>query len=160
MTASAHRQQTADRIAAELGHSFEGEIRVGGHYASAVRDGQTVYISGQVPRVGTTVMVTGRAGDTVSLEQAREGAQICALRALAILRRELGSLDAVRQVLRVGVFVQCSADFTLHCEVADAASDLLHEVFGDAGVHVRTAVGVYALPKNATVEVEMTVAVD
>lgn len=82
MTASALRQQTADRIAAELGHSFEGEIRVGGHYASAVRDGHTLYISGQVPRVGTTVMVTGRAGDTVSLEQAREGARICALRAL------------------------------------------------------------------------------
>jgi enamine deaminase RidA (YjgF/YER057c/UK114 family) len=60
--------------------------------------------------------------------------------------------------LRVGVFVQCTADFTQQSEVADAASDLLHRVFGDAGVHVRTAVGVYALPKNATVEVEMTVA--
>jgi enamine deaminase RidA (YjgF/YER057c/UK114 family) len=56
------------------------------------------------------------------------------------------------------VFVQCTADFTQQSEVADAASDLLHRVFGDAGVHVRTAVGVYALPKNATVEVEMTVA--
>ncbi len=80
------------------------------------------------------------------------------LRSLALLRRALGSLDAVEKVLRVGVFVQCTADFTQQSEVADAASDLLHRVFGDAGVHVRTAVGVYALPKNATVEVEMTVA--
>lgn len=61
-------------------------------------------------------------------------------------------------MLRVGVFVQCTADFTQQSEVADAASELLHRVFGDAGVHVRTAVGVYALPKNASVELEMTVA--
>jgi enamine deaminase RidA (YjgF/YER057c/UK114 family) len=108
--------------------------------------------------VGTTVVVTGRVGDAVSLDKAREGAQISTLRSLSLLRRSLGSLDAVEKVLRVGVFVQCTADFTQQSEVADAASDLLHRVFGDAGVHVRTAVGVYALPKNATVEVEMTVA--
>jgi len=158
MTAEMTRDQIADQIAAELGHSFDGEIIAGGHYVPLVRDGRTIYLSGQVPRVGTTVVVTGRVGDAVSLDKAREGAQICALRSLALLRRALGSLDAVEKVLRVGVFVQCTADFAQQSEVADAASDLLHRVFGEAGVHVRTAVGVYALPKNATVEVEMTVA--
>ena len=152
------RSQIADQIAAELGHGFDGEIRIGGHYVSAVRDGRTVYISGQVPRVGSTVMVTGRVGEQVSLDEARKAAQICALRALAILRRTLGSLDAIEKILRIGVFVQCTADFTQQSEVADAASDLMHRVFGEAGVHTRTSVGVYALPKNAAVELDMIVA--
>ncbi|MDR6889074.1 MULTISPECIES: RidA family protein [Variovorax] len=152
------RDQIADRIASELGHSFEGELVAGGNYIPVVRDGSTLYTSGQVPRVGTTVVVTGRVGDQVSLAKAREAAQICALRCLALLRHALGSLDEIGKVLRVGVFVQCTADFTQQSEVADAASELLHRVFGDAGVHVRTAVGVYALPKNASVELEMTVA--
>ncbi|MDP9972970.1 enamine deaminase RidA (YjgF/YER057c/UK114 family) [Variovorax paradoxus] len=152
------RDQIADRIAAELGHSFEGELVAGGNYIPVVRDGRTLYTSGQVPRVGTTVIVTGRVGDQVPLGKAREAAQICALRCLALLRRELGSLEGIEKVLRVGVFVQCTAEFTQQSEVADAASELLHRVFGEAGVHVRTAVGVYALPKNASVELEMTVA--
>ncbi|RSZ35591.1 RidA family protein [Variovorax beijingensis] len=157
MTAQA-RDQIADRIAAELGHSFEGELVAGGNYIPVVRDGRTLYTSGQVPRVGTTVVVTGRVGDQVPLGKAREAAQICTLRCLVLLRRELGSLDGIEKVLRVGVFVQCTADFTQQSEVADAASELLHRVFGEAGVHVRTAVGVHALPKNASVELEMTVA--
>ncbi|SDD33234.1 Enamine deaminase RidA, house cleaning of reactive enamine intermediates, YjgF/YER057c/UK114 family [Variovorax sp. CF079] len=152
------RSQIADQIAAELGHGFDGEIRIGGHYVSAVRDGRTVYISGQVPRVGSTVMVTGRVGEQVSLDEARKAAQICALRALAILRQTLGSLDAIEKILRIGVLVQCTADFTQQSEVADAASDLMHRVFGEAGVHTRTSVGVYALPKNAAVELDMIVA--
>ncbi|RZL90476.1 MAG: RidA family protein, partial [Variovorax sp.] len=151
MSTTPARDRIADQVAAELGHSFEGEIRVGGHYASAVREGRTVYLSGQVPRVGSTVVVTGRVGDAVSLEQARLAAQICTLRALAILRQTLGSLDAVERVLRVTVFIQSTADFTQQSEVADAASDLLHRVFGEAGVHTRTSVGVYSLPKNAAV---------
>jgi enamine deaminase RidA (YjgF/YER057c/UK114 family) len=152
------RNQIADQIASELGHDFSGEIRVGGHYASAVRDGRTVYISGQVPRVGSTVVVTGRVGDQVSLDEARQAAQICALRALAILRQTLGSLDAIEKILRIGVYVQCTGDFTQQSETADAASDLMHRVFGEAGVHTRTSVGVYALPKNAAVELDMIVA--
>jgi enamine deaminase RidA (YjgF/YER057c/UK114 family) len=153
------RNDIADQIAAELGHSFAGEIRVGGHYASAVRDGRTVYISGQVPRVGGAVVVTGRVGEQTSLDEARHAARVCALRALAILRQALGSLDAVEKVLRVTVYVQAAADFTQHSEVADAASDALHRVFGEAGAHTRTSVGVYSLPKNASVELDMVVAV-
>lgn len=80
------------------------------------------------------------------------------MRALAILRRTLGSLDSVDQVLRIGCFTQCTADFTQQSEVADAASDLVHRVFGAAAVHARTSVGVLALPKNAAVELDMIVA--
>jgi len=152
------RNAIADQIAAELGHSFEGEIRIGGHYASAVRDGRTVWLSGQVPRVGSTVVVTGRIGAETSLDQAREAAQICTLRALAILRQTLGSLDAIDKILRVTVYMQTTPDFTQQSEVADAASDLLYRVFGEAGVHTRTSVGVYSLPKNASVELDMVVA--
>jgi len=155
MTAEMTRDQIADQIAAEIGHSFDGEIIAGGHYVPLVRDGRTIHLSGQVPRVGTTVVVTGRVGDAVSLDKAREGAQICALRSLALLRRALGSLDAVEKVLRVGVFVQCTADFTQQSEVADAASDLLQSILGASGVHTRTSVGVFQLPKNATVELDL-----
>jgi enamine deaminase RidA (YjgF/YER057c/UK114 family) len=151
------RNAIADQIAAELGHSFEGEILIGGHYASAVRDGRTVWLSGQVPRVGSTVVMKGRIGSDTSLDRAREAAQICTLRALAILRQTLGSLDAIDKILRVTVYMQTTPDFTQQSEVADAASDLLYRVFGEAGVHTRTSVGVYSLPKNASVELDMVV---
>jgi enamine deaminase RidA (YjgF/YER057c/UK114 family) len=144
--------------AAALGHSFDGELKIGGNYVPLLRDGHVVYVSGQVPRVGSTVLVTGRVGEQVSLEQARRAAQICAMRALALLQRELGSLDQVRQILRVTVYTQSASDFTQQSEVADAASELLQSVLGEAGRHTRTSVGVYQLPKNASVELDLVAA--
>jgi len=152
------RQAALDHAIARLGHSFEGEIRIGGHYVPVVHEGNVAYVSGQVPRVGDSVVVTGRVGSEVALAQARHAAEICTVRALLLLRQSLGSLDDVKRVLRVGVFTQCTPDFTQASEVADAASDLLHAVLGEAGRHARTSVGVYQLPKNASVELEMTVA--
>ena len=147
------------RQAAEAqGFAPDGEIRVGGDYVALLRDGSTLYVSGQVPRIGSTVVVTGRAGADVALHEAQRAARVCALRALALLQRELGSLDGVRQVLRLTVYVQSAPDFTQHSEVADAASALLREVLGPAGVHTRTSVGVYQLPKNATVELDLIAA--
>jgi len=147
------------QAAAALGHAFDGELKIGGNYVPLLRDGDVVYISGQVPRVGSSVVVTGRVGEQVALAQAQHGAKVCAMRALALLQRELGSLDRVRQVLRVTVFTQSAATFTQQSEVADAASELLHEVLGDAGRHTRTSVGVYQLPKNASVELDLVAAV-
>jgi enamine deaminase RidA (YjgF/YER057c/UK114 family) len=147
------------RQAAEAeGFAPDGEIRVGGNYVPLLRDGAHLYLSGQVPRIGSDVVVTGRAGAGVTLEQAQRAARICTLRALALLQRELGSLDGVRQILRLTVYVQCAPDFTQHSEVADAASGLLQQVLGTAGVHTRTSVGVYQLPKNATVELDLMAA--
>ncbi|MEN3297116.1 MAG: hypothetical protein V7642_6369 [Burkholderiales bacterium] len=154
------RDELFQQVAKELGHSFEGEIRIGGNYVSIVENGGEAYISGQVPRVGDKVVVTGRVGADVSLEQARHAAKICAMRALAILRQSPGGLDRIRKILRITVYVQSAADFTQHSEVADAASEVLYSIFAEAGVHTRTSVGVYQLPKNASVELDMIVAVD
>ena len=148
------------QAANDLGYSFEGELKIGGNYVSLVRDASTVYVSGQVPRVGSTVVVTGRVGKEVSLSQAQLAAKVCVMRALSLLQRELGTLDKVRQILRVTVYTQADADFTQLSEVADGASDLLHAVLGESGKHSRTSVGVYQLPKNASVELDLVAAVD
>jgi enamine deaminase RidA (YjgF/YER057c/UK114 family) len=153
------RENLFNEIAKELGHSFDGEIRIGGNYTSAVENDGEVYISGQIPRVGNTVVVTGRVGTEVSLDQARYAAKICVMRALAILRQASGTLDRVKKILRITVYVQCDSEFTRQSEVADGASDVLYSIFGSSGVHTRTSVGVYQLPKNAPVEIDMIVAV-
>jgi enamine deaminase RidA (YjgF/YER057c/UK114 family) len=149
------RDTAFHEAAAALGLSFDGEIRLGGIYAPVVRDGNTLYVSGQVPRVGEVVQVTGRAGADVSLEQAQFAAKICVLRGLALLHRALGSLDEIRAIPKMNVYVQCSERFTQHSEVGDAASAVLHAIFGVAGAHARTSIGVYQLPKNATVEIDL-----
>ena len=144
------------RQAAEaLGFAPDGEIKAGGTYVPVLRDGSTLYLSGQVPRNGNAGGITGRAGPEVAQEQAQRAAKICTLRALALLQRELGSLNDVRQILRLTVYVQCGPDFTQHSEVADAASGLLQQILGPAGAHTRTSVGVYQLPKGATVELDL-----
>ena len=158
MTAST-RQSRFDGIASALGYSFEGEIKVGGNYVSTVRHGSEIYVSGQVPRVGSTVVVTGRVGEDVPLAEAQKAAKVCAMRALAVMAQALGSLDAIAQVLRVTVYTQSASDFTQQSEVADAASELLVAVLGPQGVHTRTSVGVYQLPKNAAVELDLIAAV-
>jgi enamine deaminase RidA (YjgF/YER057c/UK114 family) len=147
--------QRFDELARRLGYSFDGDIKIGGNYTPLVVDGDVAYVSGQVPRVGDTLVVTGRAGADVPLEQAQLAAKVCALRALALLRRQFGSLERVRRILRITVFVQCTDAFTLHSEVADGASAVLFEVLGEAGRHTRTSVGVFQLPKNASVELDL-----
>lgn len=147
-------------VEAALGCSFGGELRIGGNYVPALRHGDEVWVSGQVPRVGNEVVVTGRVGTDVTLADAQRAAKICAMRTLALLRAQLGSLDRVRQVLRITVFVQSAPEFHQHSEVADAASGVLQAVLGAAGAHTRTSVGVYQLPKNAAVEIDLVAAVD
>jgi enamine deaminase RidA (YjgF/YER057c/UK114 family) len=139
----------------QLGYDFDGEIRIGGNYVSLIRHQDQIYLSGQIPRVGDTVVVTGRAGADVTLERAQLGAKISALRAMALLQRSLGSLDNIKRVLRMTLFVQCTDTFTQQSEVADGASELLFFVFGEAGAHTRSSVGVFQLPKNATVEMDL-----
>lgn len=138
-----------------LGYSFDGEIKIGGNYVPLVRDGHHIYLSGQIPRVGDTVVVTGAAGGEATLAQAQTAAKVCMMRSLALLQRALGSLDAVQSILRITVYVQSAPAFTQQSEVADGASDLLFAVLGPAGAHTRTSVGVLQLPKNATVEVDL-----
>lgn len=142
-------------VQAELGYSFDGEIKIGGNYVPVVQHGDQVFVSGQIPRVGNTVVVTGRVGSETSVQQAQLAAKICVMRALALLRQSLGSLDRVKHILRITVFVQSAQDFTQQSEVADAASDVLYTVLGPAGAHTRTSVGVVQLPKSASVEIDL-----
>lgn len=142
-------------IATQLGYSFEGEIKIGGNYVPLVRNGNEIYISGQIPRVGDTIVVTGRAGADATLAQAKLAAKVCAMRALALLQRSVGSLDEIKRLLRMNLYVQCAADFSLQSEVADGASEVLFFVLGEAGAHTRSSIGVYQLPKNATVELDL-----
>lgn len=138
-----------------LGYSFDGPIQIGGNYVPVVQYGNQLYVSGQIPRVDDRVVITGSAGDGVDLSQAQLAAKICAMRALALLQRTLGSLDKVQAILKINVYVQSARAFTQQSEVADGASEILHTVLGPRGAHTRTSVGVYQLPKNATVELDL-----
>lgn len=106
------------------------------------------------------MVIQGALGADVSLEAGQVAAKICVMRAVALLLRQLGSLDRVQKILRISVYVQSSASFTQQSEVSDGASEVLYSIFGDAGVHSRTSVGVFQLPKNALVEIDFVVAVD
>lgn len=138
-----------------LGHSFDGEIKIGGNYVPVVRDQNQIFVSGQIPRVGSTVVVTGAVGGDVDLSRAQVAAKICVMRALALLQQSLGTLDSIKTVQRITVFVRSAADFTQQSEVADGASEVLFRVLGEAGAHTRTSVGVLQLPKGATVEIDL-----
>lgn len=154
------REERFHKIAKELGYSFDGEIKVGGNYSPLIQHQKIIYISGQIPRVRDDVVIQGALGSDISLEVGQVAAKICAMRAVALLLKHLGSLDRVQKVLRISVSVQSSQDFTQQSEVSDGASEVLCAIFGDSGVHSRTSVGVYQLPKNAPVEIDFVVAVD
>ncbi|GAA5175714.1 RidA family protein [Niveibacterium umoris] len=157
-SAPSSRDETLRQLAAEVGLDIDTPFRAVPRYEVAVLHAETLYISGQIPRVGDQLAVCGRAGE-VSLEDARRAARICVLRALAIARQQIGSLDRLVRVLRMNVFVQSAADFTQQSEVADAASDILYALLAPDGGHTRTSVGVAQLPKDATVEIDLTAAV-
>ena len=148
------------QAALELGHRFDGEIKIGGNYSPVVRDGQQLFVSGQIPRVGDEVLYVGTVGAGIDLASARTAAAICAMRALAFVQRAAGSLDAVRAVARITVYVRSAPDFTQQSEVADGASDLIARVLGPVGAHTRTSVGVLQLPKGAVVELDLIARVD
>jgi enamine deaminase RidA (YjgF/YER057c/UK114 family) len=114
--------------------------------------GRLAYVSGQVPLVDGEPLHPGKVGDTVTIEQAAEAARRCALQALAALRAALGSLDLVTGIVQVTAFVASGIGFTDQPKVANGASELLVEVFGEAGRHSRVAVGVAELPLGVPVE--------
>jgi enamine deaminase RidA (YjgF/YER057c/UK114 family) len=142
-----------------LGFDCHADIKIGGNYTPVISHGHEIYVSGQIPRMGDQVMAIGCVGHDISLSQAQWAAQICVMRALALLRKQLGSLTHIQQILRITVYVRSAPDFTLQSEVADGASDLLCHILGEAGRHTRTSVGVAQLPKGAAVELDLIAAV-
>jgi enamine deaminase RidA (YjgF/YER057c/UK114 family) len=127
-------------------------------YTPAVRTGDLVYTSGQLPLVDGALSLTGKVGAEVTPEQAGAAARVCALNALAAIDALVG-LDAVRRVVKVVGFVASAPGFTGQPGVVNGASEFLAEVFGEAGSHARSAVGVAVLPLDAPVEVELIVEV-
>jgi enamine deaminase RidA (YjgF/YER057c/UK114 family) len=126
--------------------------------AVVVHDG-VARTSGQLPRIEGRLTCLGRLGDSVSVDEGREAAAVCALNALAVLEVALGSLDRIERVLTVTGYVASAPDFHDQPTVVDGASRVLADVFGEAGRHTRSAIGVAALPRGGAVEIEVTVAV-
>lgn len=146
---------SAEENLKKLGITLPAPAKPVAAYVPAVRTGNLLFVAGQIPLREGKIATHGLVGLNLTVEQAQEEARQCALNALAQLRNELGSLDRVARIVRVGVFVACTMGFTEHAKVANGASDLFLATFGDAGRHARTTVGVPGLPLGATVEVEV-----
>jgi enamine deaminase RidA (YjgF/YER057c/UK114 family) len=146
------------RLAAQ-GHSLPGAVAPAFQYVAVAVHGGLAYVSGQIPRAGGQVLMTGKAGAEVSLAQAQRAAEACVLQALAQLKAELGDLGRVSRILKVTGFVASAPGFSQQPEVIDAASSLLILAFGDAGRHARSALGVAELPRGVPVEIELVAAV-
>jgi enamine deaminase RidA (YjgF/YER057c/UK114 family) len=150
---------TPEERLAELGLAVPEVSKPVAAYIPAVRTGSYVYTSGQLPMREGQLLATGKVGGEVGAEEAEECARQCALNAIAAVRAEVGELSAVKRVVKVVAFVASTPDFTGQPGVANGASELLGRVFGEAGRHARSAVGVPVLPLDAPVEVEMIVEV-
>lgn len=148
---------TPEERLAELGLAVPEVAKPVAVYVPAVRSGNQVFTSGQLPIRAGELLATGKVGSGVTEEEAYACAQQCALNAIAAINAEVGDLSLVKRVVKVVVFVASSPDFTGQPQVANGASELLGTVFGEAGVHARSAVGVVALPLNSPVEVDVIV---
>ena len=137
-----------------LGLSLPAAPKPVASYVPGVRTWKLIYVSGQLPMRDGQLMATGHVGQDVELEAAQECARQCVLNGLAVVAGLVGSIDAIRRVVRVGCFVACDAAYADQPKVANGASDLLLEIFGDAGRHARAAVGSVSLPLNTPVDVE------
>ncbi len=147
-----------DRLAA-LGLSVPDVAKPVATYVPALRNGNYIFTSGQLPMRSGELMYTGKVGGEISPEEGVECAQQCALNAIAAVKAEIGDLDLVKRIVKVVAFVASTPDFTGQPGIANGASHLFGEAFGDAGVHARSAVGVSVLPLDAPVEVEIIVEV-
>ena len=150
---------TPEERLAELGLSVPEVATPVAAYIPAVRSGHHVFTSGQLPMRDGQLMLTGKVGGEVSQEEAVECARQCGLNAIAAVRAEVGELSAVKRIVKVVAFIASTPDFTGQPLVANGVSELLGEVFGEAGRHARSAVGVPVLPLDAPVEVELVVEV-
>ncbi len=144
-----------DARLAELGLELPTVVPPAGAYVPAVTSGSLVFTAGQLPMVDGTLPATGKVGGTVTPEDAKTYARQCALNALAAAASVIGSLDRVVRIVKVVGFVSSAPEFTGQPGVINGASELLGEIFGDAGRHARSAVGVAVLPLDSPVEVEL-----
>lgn len=144
-----------ERKLQDIGLALPAPMAPLANYVPFVVSGKLVVVSGQVPAENGAIAFTGKLGEALSVEQGQRAARLCLLNVLAHLRAACeGDLDRVRRVVRLGGFIACAGGFTAHAQVMNGASDLAVALFGEAGRHARTTIGVPSLPADAAVEVE------
>jgi enamine deaminase RidA (YjgF/YER057c/UK114 family) len=152
-------EMTPEKQLEELGLALPPPPAPGGNYLSSKQIGPLVYLAGVIS-TNTSGVMTGTVGQDRTVADGYTAARACALTQLAVLKRDLGTLDSIAEIVSVNGYVNAVAGFEDSPAVINGASDLLVQIFGEAGKHVRAAVGVSALPRNAIVEIQMTVRVD
>jgi len=130
------------------------------NYVNAVRTGNLLYLAGKGPLKTDNTYVTGKVGKDLTIEQGYEASRITAINHLAVLKSELGSLNKIKRIVKVLGMVNCTEDFKDQPKVINGYSDLMVEIFGDKGKHARSAVGMYSLPFNMAVEIEVIVEIE
>ncbi len=143
----------------ELGYTLPETPKPLAAYIPAIQTGDYVYTSGQVPFANGELKYAGKIGFDLSIEEGQKAAELCALNGLSAIKGTIGDLNKIEQIVKVTVFVNSADGFTDQPKVANGASEFLGKIFGEAGTHVRSAVGVNELPVNSAVEVEMIVKV-
>jgi enamine deaminase RidA (YjgF/YER057c/UK114 family) len=138
----------------ELGIDLPASPAPLGSYVPCLQTGNLIFLSGMLPLIDGNLIRTGRVGESVSLDEAREDAKIAVINALSVLKKYLGNLDRVKRCVKITGYIASSPDFTEQSKVLNAASDFIAEIFDEAGRHSRAAVGVTVLPLNSTVEIE------
>jgi enamine deaminase RidA (YjgF/YER057c/UK114 family) len=146
---------TAEDRLAKLGIHLPDAPAPFGAYVPSVQTGNLLFLSGMLATSGHKVKITGIVGKTLDVKAGREAAHLAALNALALLKKQLGTLNRVTHVVRLGVYVAATEDFTDHAKVADAASELLRDIFGEERASSRLVFGVMSLPLGSPVELEV-----
>lgn len=144
-----------DEKLALLGITLPTPPKPAGSYIPAVKTGNLIFISGQIPMQDGQVQFKGQVPTTISVEEAQRAARLCIINVLAQLKVELGTLDKILKIVKVSGFVNSSPEFYEHPKIINSASDLLFEIFGEKGKHTRIAVGVSSLPLNSAVEIDL-----
>ena len=139
-----------------LGVTLPNPPTPAGSYVPAIKTGNLLFISGQIPMEDGKVVFTGKVTNE-NIETAKKSAKMCAINLLAQMKRELGSLDKVTKIVRISGFINSDPEFYQHPKIINAASDLFFEIFGDKGKHSRIAVGVSCLPLNSMTEIDAIV---
>lgn len=152
--------QDAEQRLKEKGIELPAPSKPVANYVNAVRVGNLIYLSGKGPKRPDGSDVTGKVGRDLTIEQGYEAARLTAIQHLGVLKAELGSLNKVKRIIKVLGMVNCENGFTDQPKVINGYSDLMVEIFGEKGKHARSAVGMYALPNNIAVEVEVIVEVE
>jgi enamine deaminase RidA (YjgF/YER057c/UK114 family) len=143
----------------ELGFTLPAPPKPLASYVPAVKSGNLVFTAGQLPIKDGSLVFKGKLGKELNEDDGKKAAQLCTLNCLSVIKNEIETLDNIDRIIKLTVFVSSSEGFINHPQVANGASDLIKDIFGENGKHVRSAVGVSELPLNASVEIEMIVSV-